>query len=73
MRLVDAQIGEVVRVVGFRGRKLDARLLQVGLYPGDRMRVLRLAPLGGPLLVDVGGREMALGRGVARRILVEAE
>ena len=73
MRLVDVKIGEVVRVVGFRGNKVDARLLQVGLYPGDRMRLLRLAPLGGPLLVDVGGREMALGRAVARRILVEAE
>jgi ferrous iron transport protein A len=73
MRLVDAKVGEVVRVVGFRGRKLDSKLLQVGLYPGDRMRLLRLAPLGGPLLVDVGGREMALGRGVARRILVEVE
>lgn len=71
MRLVDVKIGEVVRVVGFGGKKLDARLLQVGVYPGDRMRLLRLAPLGGPLLVDVGGREMALGRAVARRILVE--
>ncbi len=73
MRLLDAKVGDVVRVVGFSGRKMSARLLQVGLYPGDRLRILREAPLGGPLLVEVAGREMALGRGVAAQIQVEAE
>jgi Fe2+ transport system protein FeoA len=73
MRLTEAHIGDVVRVVGFSGGKTNARLLRVGLYPGDRMRVLRQAPLDGPLLVDVSGRELALGLDVAARILVEAE
>ncbi len=72
MRLLDAKVGDVVTVVGFSGQKMSARLQQVGLYPGDRLKVLREAPLGGPLLVRVGRREMALGRGVAGRILVEA-
>ena len=40
---------------------------------GDCIRLLRAAPLGGPLLVEVNGREIALGRGVAEKILVEAE
>jgi ferrous iron transport protein A len=63
-----------VRVIGSKGGKLlAARLLQAGVYPDDRIRVLRAAPLGGPLLVEVGGREIALGRAVARRILVELE
>ena len=73
MTLMDAKIGAVVRVVGFGGGKMNERLLQVGVYPGDRMRVLREAPLGGPLLVDIGGREMALGRTIAAHILVEPE
>lgn len=73
MRLIEAKIGEALRVVGFSGAKANARLLRVGLYPGDRLRVLREAPLGGPMLVDVGGREIALGRDIAARIMVEAE
>lgn len=74
MRLIEARIGETVRVIGSKGGKLlAARLLQAGVYPDDRIRVLRAAPLGGPLLVEVGGREIALGRAVARRILVELE
>ena len=72
MRLIEAKIGDIMRVVAFGGGKADARLLQVGLFPGDQVRVLREAPLGGPLLVDVGGRELALGREVAAQIIVEA-
>ena len=72
MSLVEAKVGQVVRVIGSRGGKMDARLLQVGVYPEDHIRVLRRAPLGGPLLVEVAGREIAVGRGVAARILVES-
>ena len=49
------------------------KLRQYGLHVGDELRVLRMAPLGGPLLVEVNGRELALGRAVAEKILVETE
>jgi Fe2+ transport system protein FeoA len=50
-----------------------AKLKQHGLHLGDTLRVLRSAPLGGPLLVEVDGRELALGRAVAEHLLVETE
>ena len=72
MQLLEVQIGKWVRVVRVEGgRTLQNRLTQYGLYPGDCLRVLRAAPLGGPLLVEINGREIAIGRGVAQKILVE--
>jgi ferrous iron transport protein A len=72
MRLIDIQSGIWVKVIGFDGgEKFQDRLLQHGLYPGDLARILRSAPMNGPLLVEVSGRELALGRGVAKKILVE--
>jgi ferrous iron transport protein A len=72
MRLLDVEVGQLVKVIGFEGtEKFQDRLLQHGLYPGDHARILRAAPMRGPLLVDVGGRELALGRAVAQKILVE--
>ena len=53
--------------------KLRVKLMQYGLHVGDSVKVLRSAPLGGPLLVEVSGREIALGRAVAERILVEVK
>ena len=52
---------------------LLAKLNQHGLYQGDSLRVVRTAPLGGPLLVQVNGREIALGREIAEKIIVEIE
>jgi Fe2+ transport system protein FeoA len=72
MHLINVEPGVWVKVIGFEGgAKFQDRLLQHGLYPGDRARILRAAPLKGPLLVEVSGREIALGRGVAQKILVE--
>ena len=72
MHLIDVEPGIWVKVTGFEGsEKFQGRLFQHGLYPGDRARILRAAPLKGPLLVEVSGREIALGRAVAKKILVE--
>ena len=72
MVLLDVKKGDLVRILRLSGgSNLEDKLTQHGIYPGDCIRVLREAPLGGPILVDVRGREIALGRGVAQKIFVE--
>jgi ferrous iron transport protein A len=73
MTLTQAETGQTVRILSFKGGfGLEQKLRQLGLVPGDNARVLRHAPLGGPVLVEVDGRSIALGRGVASRVIVEA-
>jgi ferrous iron transport protein A len=72
LRLLDVPIGNHVRMAKADGA-LNKKLQMYGLHAGDRLCLLRIAPLGGPLLVEVNGREIALGRSVAERIFVEAE
>ena len=72
MTLLEIPIGGQARLVQM-GEGLHSKLRQYGLHIGDCVRVLRAAPLGGPLLVEVNGREIALGRGVAEKITVETE
>jgi ferrous iron transport protein A len=50
---------------------MDRRLAQLGFLPGNKVRIIRSAPFHGPLLLDVEGREIVLGRRVASRIMVE--
>ena len=73
MKLIEVPLGARVRLLDVHGRGLRGKLIQYGLHMGDYLHLLRAAPLGGPLLVEVNGREIALGRGVAEKILVEAE
>ena len=72
--LLQISPGASVRVVSFEGGKsLHIKLTQFGIHPGDYLRLLRVAPLGGPLLVECNAREIALGRGVAEKIIVETD
>jgi Fe2+ transport system protein FeoA len=69
--LQQAPIGPWMRIILVNDARLGAKLSQLGLLPGSRIRVLRAAPLGGPVLVEVNGRSIALGRRIASRIRVE--
>lgn len=72
MHLLEVQNKKWVRVLRVDGdRALQNRLTQHGLYPGDHVRVLRVAPFDGPLLVEVNGREIAIGRDIAENIFIE--
>lgn len=72
IRLLQVSLGTSVRVIEFEGGQgVQRKLMQFGIHPGDCLRLLRKAPLGGPLLVECNEREIALGRGVAEKILVE--
>lgn len=71
--LLDTPIGATVRISGFDGRKSVAtKLRQYGLFIGDLVRVLRHGSFEGPVLVELNGREIALGREIASKVIVEA-
>ena len=54
------------------GSEIDARvrrrLHDLGFTPGRTVEVVRVAPLGDPIIVRVAGYELALRRAEARRI-----
>ena len=72
MKLLDAPKNVAVQIINYTGGKgVDSKLRQLGFCPGREVKVLRYAPLGGPVMVDVGGRSVAIGRGIAAKILVK--
>jgi len=63
-----------VKVVDISGGwGIRQRLGCLGIHPGDIITVKRSAIMRGPILISVHGNQVALGRGVARRVVVEAE
>jgi len=61
--------GVVVFALG--GYGLVRRLAEMGLTPGTEVRVTRRAPLRGPIEVQVRGVSLALGFGVASKVIVK--
>jgi len=54
-----------------RGQGFVKRLMDMGLTPGTQVTVIKAAPFHGPVEILVRGSRLALGRGMAERILVE--
>jgi len=46
------------------------RLMELGLMPGTKVRFVKAAPLGDPIALEVGGRQMSLRRRDAAQIQV---
>jgi len=62
--------GEVVKVVAVRaGWGLQRRLADMGLTIGVQVRVIN-SQRPGPVVLDIRGSRLALGHGVAHRIMV---
>ncbi len=63
--------GEEVEVAFVRaGWGLTRRLADMGLVPGAKIKVMN-SQMWGPVLVELKGYRLALGRGVAQRVLVK--
>jgi len=74
MKLIDVEIGKSFRILHFDGGiRLENKLRQLGLLPGNNALILRHAPMGGPVMIEVDGRTIAIGKGIASKIHVEKE
>lgn len=69
--LADLRGGDKCTVVlALGGYGMVRRLAEMGLTPGTEVTIVRTAPMHGPIEVSVRGVSLALGRGIARRVLV---
>jgi len=72
IRLDQLQAGQsgVVRSIG-GGRGMQHRLESLGVRPGKVLTKVSAVFMGGPVTVTVDGRQVAMGRGIASRVMVE--
>jgi ferrous iron transport protein A len=69
--LDDVRPRECARVRGVRGDPLvRRRLMEMGFVSGTHVRIVRLAPFGDPMEVELHGYHVSLRRSEARTILV---
>ena len=69
--LKDGKFGKISFIRG--EHKVLQRLLDMGLTPGTRIKVVKIAPMNGPVEVSVRGSKLALGQDIACNVFVEVE
>lgn len=72
VNLVNVRPGRSVKVIRIQGGLgVRQRLSCLGIHPGDLMTVQTSGIMQGPIVVGIHGNKIAIGRGVAAKILVE--
>ena len=66
---IDYGVSVVIQELLHEG-ELRTRLLELGFLPGAEVRLVRAAPLGCPVEVDVGGARFSLRIRILESILV---
>jgi len=63
-----------VRVIAIDGgHGVRSQLNLLGIHIGDWLTVVERAPFRGPVLVEVNGSRVAIGRGIAAKVRVESD
>lgn len=76
MTLKNTKPGDVVVVSEILGEKHDEikrRIMDVGILPGTRMEVIKVAPLGDPIQVSLLEYDLIIRKSEAEKIVVEYE
>jgi len=72
LRLSDAKEGRVYRIVKIEGtRMVRRRILDLGLLPGLKIKIVRRAPLKDPVEVVVKGNPISIRRAEASYVILE--
>ena len=70
--LRDVKIGETVQVVKLHGEgPVKRRIMDMGLTKGAKVTVVKVAPLGDPLELNVRGYELSIRKDEAEKVEVE--
>ncbi len=70
--LLEIPAHKSVKVVNISGGKNSrTTLAQLGVGIGSTILIRRNAPFSGPLLIENNGTSIAIGRGIAAKIMVE--
>ena len=66
MLLSEIQPGQIVEIVAIAGRSsFRRRLMELGLVPGTRVELVRVAPLGDPVELLVRGASLSIRKAEA--------
>ena len=72
--LAEIEVGteaEVLELVG--GHGFQSRLRALGIVEGTILRMLSRVGMGGPVIVLANRAQVAIGKGMARRVLVRSK
>jgi len=70
-KLSEVEAGKRVVIKSFEKNDIFIKLMEMGCIPGEIIRVEKIAPLGDPISISVGGYSLSLRLNEAEQIIIE--
>lgn len=70
-RLSELKVGEEATIEKIVDEKLGIRLMELGLIPGEIIKVNFFAPLGDPMSITISNYQLSLRKSDADKVLVK--
>jgi len=70
MDLSQLKIGERAEIQSFTNDEISVRLMEMGCIPGEIVQLIKIAPFGDPISIQVAGYELSLRKKEAATVLV---
>ena len=71
MKLTNVKIGIEVTIKEISNDEIFLKLMEMGIIPGEKIVIEKIAPLGDPISVKVAGYHLSLRINEADKVLVE--
>ena len=71
MTLSELKQGAIGIVKEFTDLEMSVKLMEMGCLPGEEITIARVAPLGGPIAVNVSGYQLSLRKFEASTIILQ--
>jgi ferrous iron transport protein A len=69
-KLSELRIGEMAVIDSFTDPVMSLKLLEMGCTPGERVELVKIAPMGDPIAISVSGYLLSLRKAEASTVLI---
>ena len=71
LKLSELRVGQKAIIKEFHSEEIHLKLMEMGCLPGEKISIIKVAPLGDPVSVVVAGYTLSLRLDEAEQILVD--
>jgi ferrous iron transport protein A len=71
LKLSELRVGQKAVIREFHSQEIHLKLMEMGCLPGENISIIKIAPLGDPVSVEVAGYTLSLRLDEAEQILVD--
>ncbi len=68
--LSELKIGDIAIIDSFTDPVMSLKLLEMGCIPGERVELVKVAPMGDPIAIHVAGYLLSLRKAEASTVLI---